>query len=301
MLSRERSATTIEQARKELGTHHLRATSAGRGWSSIAVDEFGEHFADDMLAPPRDHHVVTLAIQSSAYVYQNRMGKTFESPCQAGEITMLPAGHETRWRGLLPNNLCMRLTTEKLREACDDLRKFGGETQAELLNSFRVRDPVLQNLGGIIRLELARHAHPAQTLLMEAVATAITAHIVAHYTNFSARPERAAPVLNAAALRRVVSIARDGTEASLQDLADAAGLSRFHFARLFKKETGISPMRYLEQSRIEKAKTLVREGNLSLAQVGASLGFADQSHFTRRFKRYAGCTPAAYARRNRDI
>jgi transcriptional regulator GlxA family with amidase domain len=82
---------------------------------------------------------------------------------------------------------------------------------------------------------------------------------------------------------------------ALDKLARIANVSRFHFARMFKLSTGVSPMMYVEQNRIRKAQTLIREKHLSLAAIAAEVGFADQSHFTRRFRLHVGCTPSNYA------
>ena len=80
----------------------------------------------------------------------------------------------------------------------------------------------------------------------------------------------------------------------LEDIAGAAGMSPFHFARLFKNTTGMSPYRYLMRARVEQAKALLRNGEQSLARIAAELGFADQSHMTTVFRRFAGTTPKAF-------
>jgi AraC-like DNA-binding protein len=80
----------------------------------------------------------------------------------------------------------------------------------------------------------------------------------------------------------------------LQELAGVATLSLFHFVRLFKKATGMSPMRFLMQRRIEMAKALMlRHLDMPLVDVAASCGFASQSHMTTTFKRIIGVTPGA--------
>lgn len=111
--------------------------------------------------------------------------------------------------------------------------------------------------------------------------------------------EQAAKGLAHAALDRTFrSIhARLGEKITLQQLADAACMSRFHFARLFRCSTGFSPMEYLLHARLETAKAMLREGGMPLCDIAAAIGFADQSHFTRHFRRRTGLTPLQYARR----
>jgi AraC-like DNA-binding protein len=83
------------------------------------------------------------------------------------------------------------------------------------------------------------------------------------------------------------------TKISLDDMAECAGLSRFHFLRLFHATTGMSPYGYLLQRRVELAKQRIEEG-WSLVQAALDAGFADQSHLTRRFKAMYGVTPGQY-------
>lgn len=87
-----------------------------------------------------------------------------------------------------------------------------------------------------------------------------------------------------------------GGPLSLDDLARAACVSRFHFARLFRVSTGHSPMAYLQLLRIERAKELLREDRVPIADIALLLGFCDQSHFSRAFRRVTGLTARGYLR-----
>jgi AraC family transcriptional regulator len=83
---------------------------------------------------------------------------------------------------------------------------------------------------------------------------------------------------------------------SLQDLADAAYTSRFHFARRFRSSTGCSPMGFVLRARIEAGRQMLSRGEPGIAAVAVALGFFDQSHFTRAFRRVVGVPPRTYAR-----
>lgn len=87
--------------------------------------------------------------------------------------------------------------------------------------------------------------------------------------------------------------ARCGQPVSLDELAAVAGLSKGYLLRAFAREKGITPYRYLENLRIERAKRLLEEG---VRPVDAALqtGFSDQSHFTNHFKTLIGLTPSQY-------
>lgn len=99
-----------------------------------------------------------------------------------------------------------------------------------------------------------------------------------------------------AVLRAVEYIERHLYEPVCVDqLAAAACMSRFHFARTFRAHTGRSPMEYLRRRRIAHAQRLLREGGHKVCHVASALCFFDQSHFVRSFRRVTGCTPASYA------
>lgn len=68
-----------------------------------------------------------------------------------------------------------------------------------------------------------------------------------------------------------------------------------HLCRVFKRAFGMSPGRYLQQVRLEKARRRLVAGGVSVKQVAAELGFLDSAHFCHTFKRYAGQSPGEYA------
>ncbi len=161
-----------------------------------------------------------------------------------------------------------------------------------------MRDPVIENIGAIFRMELDRASHPAQDILIESLAVALSAHMLRSYSNATGVEDRSTESADMAAVRRAVAYIDDHPDRaiSLRELAGAAGLSRFHFSRVFKRQLGLSPAKYVEKARIEQAKLLIVAAQVSLASVAQAVGFADQSHFTRRFRAHEGCTPAQFAR-----
>ena len=82
----------------------------------------------------------------------------------------------------------------------------------------------------------------------------------------------------------------------VQQLADAACMSRFHFSRTFRACTGQSPMEYLRRRRIGRAKELLGDGRRKVCQVASELCFFDQSHFAAAFRERCGVRPRDYAR-----
>jgi AraC family transcriptional regulator len=85
-------------------------------------------------------------------------------------------------------------------------------------------------------------------------------------------------------------------EIHLTDLATIAGLSPFHFSRVFKLETGETPYHFVGQRRLERARLMLLGSDMPLAELALSCGFASQSHFTAAFSKAMGVSPGRYRR-----
>ncbi len=84
-------------------------------------------------------------------------------------------------------------------------------------------------------------------------------------------------------------------DVSIDCLASIAGLSPYHFMRVFSRNVGLPPHTYLIQTRVRQARAMLQAGQRPAAAAHAT-GFCDQSHFTRHFKRLTGMTPGKYRR-----
>jgi AraC-like DNA-binding protein len=87
-----------------------------------------------------------------------------------------------------------------------------------------------------------------------------------------------------------------GSEIELDDVARDAGLSRPHFYKLFRRQTGVTPNIYLNTLRMEKAVQRIGQTNQSITEIGHELGFSCQSVFTRFFSSHVGMAPTDYRR-----
>jgi len=81
---------------------------------------------------------------------------------------------------------------------------------------------------------------------------------------------------------------------TIEELADVADLSAYHFARMFRKTVGEAPHQFVLRRRIERAMHMLRDGNAPVAEIALETGFSSQAHLTTRFSRFTGLTPAKY-------
>ena len=87
---------------------------------------------------------------------------------------------------------------------------------------------------------------------------------------------------------------RSSEEIDLERTAAEAGLSAFHFLRLFRQVLGVTPHQYLLRSRLRHAARLLAEPALPVTEVALEVGFADLSNFVRTFHRAAGLSPRRF-------
>jgi AraC-like DNA-binding protein/mannose-6-phosphate isomerase-like protein (cupin superfamily) len=137
----------------------------------------------------------------------------------------------------------------------------------------------------------AGEADESVTMTIELLVDQLSARTV---PDTAQAPRAAAPFVRRA--RQIIDDCyADNSLTSLAALARAAGVTPFHLVREFTRATGLSPHRYLVQTRIREARVLLARG-MPPSSVAAVTGFVDQSHLTTHFKRYVGTTPASYRR-----
>ena len=84
-----------------------------------------------------------------------------------------------------------------------------------------------------------------------------------------------------------------GTDISIDDIADAAGIEKSYFQKLFKEQIGVSTISYLNGIRIKKAKELIASG-IDFKSVAVAVGINDVYYFSKLFTKTEGITPSAY-------
>lgn len=85
---------------------------------------------------------------------------------------------------------------------------------------------------------------------------------------------------------------------TVQALAEVAGVSPRHFLRAFQQSTGSTPLRFIQNLRIEKAKELLSRAQASATEIALDCGFSHAQHFSTAFKKATGETPSGYRRRS---
>ena len=171
-------------------------------------------------------------------------------------------------------------------------------TSAEI--AFRkniTQDEHISQLAHLVVGEIADHqiGHAA---MLDALVRQLAIHLLrCHLTvrkSDKIELSRAGPVDRR--LRRAIEFMHDnfGGEIAREEIAAAAYLSEYHFARLFKQITGVTPHVYLANLRLDRARKLLAETTLPISEIASTVGYQSQSHFTKIFKSVTGVTPRAY-------
>jgi AraC family transcriptional regulator len=203
-------------------------------------------------------------------------------------ISLFPAGTTYSGNGGQTDELVLELAPSLLENSLGDR-----PLALELQRSENIQDPRIQRVMFAL-LEDLRDGCPAANTFAVSLVTAISSHLVRRY---SVRREMSSRrVMPRARLKRVLAYIDEKADENLRlaDLAKAAGMSVFHFAKLFKQTTGQSPHRYALARRMEKAKQLLKQEEVTVLEVSARTGFVDQRHFAKVFRRFTGFTPTAY-------
>lgn len=84
------------------------------------------------------------------------------------------------------------------------------------------------------------------------------------------------------------------SQISLGTVCEQLKITEEYLIRLFKRHMNMTPMRYLNNLKMETATSLLLNSDLSVKEISWKLGFSSQYHFSRNFKAYSGCTPTDY-------
>lgn len=280
-------------------------SSRGRGWNGVTVEE-GRQGAHHWHVPASPEHRIFLVLKQGTGRVRRQSGEeTFDGVPDEGTLSIVPAGQggACRCEGCV-EALHIRLAPDFVARVAQE--NFG-TPRFHLATRLGVRDEPMRQIALLLRAELhAQHQNPDEpqsagnSLLTESLAHALTVYLLRFHAHFHI--SNSGPVceicggLSDRALGRVTELVQQrlATNLSLDDMASAAGISRFHFARSFKRSTGLTPHQFVIAQRVERAKQLLLEGRLPLREVAEATGFADQSHLTRQFRHFTGTTPRGF-------
>lgn len=218
-------------------------------------------------------------------------GRSYSAAAQPGEMLVVPTEVESEWevdgtRQILVLTVPNKTVQSVLGVSSPDTIRSAFWALAETAWT----DPFVESL--MMRLwEGLEVRNPYSSRLSDGIVTTILSHLLMRAGSTIEAGSKV--VLPQWRLRRVIEFVDANIERpiSLDQMADAAGLSRRHFARSFAAELGLTPHKWLMRRRIDIALDLLATTNGTLSEIAQACGFSSQSHLTSLMQQEIGVTP----------
>jgi AraC family transcriptional regulator len=246
----------------------------------------------DRVTQLSDHHTLSLYINNGYETYQ-KTASGWKNGGGPDRFCLMPQDSETTWD--IRNEFSfvhLYCTDEHLRHIAEQI---WDRSPASLQIDERIfaEDPRITQLYRHFLLS-SSWQQSANHMTLSTASTLLLTHLVQNYSSVQWRLPAVKGGLAPAVLRTIQAYIEQhlAEPLTLAELALEAGLSEFHFARMFKQSTRLAPHQYVMQRRMARAETLVRHSSLSLTEVAMACGFSSASHFSNRFKTAVGITPS---------
>jgi AraC family transcriptional regulator len=278
-------------------------SSEGRGWRGLSA-ELRSHPVGEIPAYVASCTQIAILIRGAADVTRHSGGihqRTIGTP---GTIGLCPLGvHENSTYVAQYIDEMLHIYLSAPLFAAVTRHTSSAFSAASVRNDAGFNDPLIEHIGTEILRELYVETSCGD-LLVETLADVLAVRLLNNYSSLSVDPfrDKSRPKgLDPRRLQRVIEYINANLmkEITLEELAAAASLSRFHFSRMFKVTMGQSPSRFIGQLRLDLAKSLLTAGR-SIADVAHDCGFSSESNFVRSFRRATGITPGRYRNLLRD-
>ncbi|HXH03136.1 MAG TPA: helix-turn-helix domain-containing protein [Candidatus Competibacteraceae bacterium] len=263
----------------------------------LAEDDLGLavwHNIDDRIAYPEPrHHTLSVYLAGGYGTYRRDVPERHGAP---GKVCTMPAGQPSDW--VIDGELSfLHLYFSPDRYARLALETLDVEPRLiELQQRTYVDDGYIEQLCRQFILPLD-WSERADRLALGDAANLLLIHLLkAHSQRRAGLAIRGG--LAPAVRRRVLDYIDAHLDAplTLGELATVAGLSEYHFARMFRVSLGSSPHDYVLEQRLGRARRLLSDGRLALAEIALRCGFSSQSHFGQCFRRRYGVSPGEFRR-----
>lgn len=271
------------------------AKKARASAADLLTLEYFEAEPDAMPTQVFDQHHILLNLKEEPHRVENwRDGEHRDFTYRKHEIIVTPAGVESGWRWHSRSKvIVVTLDPGRFeRFAQTEVGILLAEKQLKSLPQFE--DPDICHAGVMLRDALASDERGSE-LIFESLARVFLVKLIQRY-GLQEEAYAFSKSFTARHYKRVLDfVARSyGRSILVEDLAREAALSPSHFAQLFKRTIGMSPMQFVMTYRVEQAKKKLANRETPLIDIAMSCGFADQAHFSRVFKQIAGESPSKY-------
>lgn len=258
--------------------------------------EYFEAQPDSMPVKKFTQHHILINLNEKEHRVENwRSGEHRDFTFRVNEVVITPAGVESGWRWHAKSKVIV-VTIEP-----EILEQFALHEIGIVLTTDQLIDvPQFTDEDIVNAARLALHALENKSvgydLMFESLSRVFLIKLIQKYGSLAVEGSKFSKGFSSTQYKKVLDFikANYSQTIGLEELAKVAGISRFHFSRLFKSTIGKSPMQFVLEFRVQQGKKLLQDLSLSLSDVAARCGFSDQAHFSRAFKSIYGISPKSY-------
>lgn len=279
-----------------LRTRTLRSQQIGVTRVTCGPDQLGR----TGVIPPEDTFVIALYLTEMSHHELWSRGKRFLAQGYAANaMRIVNLAEEFSAHIAEPHESVYFYVPRTALDAFTD--EAGGKRIATLACMPGLIDPVMAHLVGAL-LPSFQHPEEATALFVDHIALAMCAHVGQHYGGLAERHFIARGGLSLVQENRAKDYLSShfAEDIPIATIAAVCGLSRGHFIRAFRQTTGVTPHKWLQRYRVEKAKEFLAKTSIPISEITYVCGFADQAHLTRVFSRAFGTTPGVWRRTYRQ-
>jgi AraC family transcriptional regulator len=253
-----------------------------------------EETPNEIVAPAVTETVLIISLSGRPEQRADLLGKKILRPFPRNSVIVIPAGLPTWWSA---PRVSMRQIHIHIQPSF--LERIEESRPNDLDRpKFGLEDPQLAQIGRAIETALTHYEGTGTELYLE--------HLLLAYImqTFRSAPSKDYPRGGGLALwaeRQCIAYMHENlsTPLLLGDLAEIAGLSPHHFAKMFRQNTGAPPHAYLMMLRMNKAQELLSLTSLPVSEVAAIVGYSAPSTFARLFKAHVGISPLQFRQLHR--
>ena len=267
-------------------------TSENAGWDGISFRYmFQPAYETPEVSTPLAHSIAIFTHGNYVAHADRRLDGRFQrDSVVGGDIVIVPAnvGQKAAWDAD-GDFIILGIETKHFARAVDE---SGEPEKVQLTPHFATPDPLVFQIGLAIKNTLQNNPSGSR-LYAETMVNALTVHLLQSYSARKPNIKHYANGLSKRQLSYIIEYIRSNLDRDLglNELANLLQISPHYFCDLFKQSMGISPHKYVIQTRVLRAKELLLTRKYSIAQVAVMVGFANQSHLNRHFKKLLGITP----------
>lgn len=266
-------------------------------WKNLKVIRNRHHIRESYIKPDKlSYHLITVYMGAPSRQQTIYSGRNINILQTVGNVTVIPVATalQSWYDEAEQDDIYLHLEPDFVKSVAEgaDLNP----DKVEIVTSLESRSPIIESMARMAFDELQRgNEATGSNLYADSVANLLAVQLLREYSSERMPPEkRYVNGLSNRKLALVLDLIESdlAEDLSLKILASVAGLSEYHFLRMFKQSTGYTPHQYVINQRIERATELLEKTDMSVTEISYLLGFSTPAHFTHLFRRKTGFSPS---------